>query len=176
MEYNLPDSSVHGISQQKYWSGLPFPFPGHLPDSGMEPTLPALAGIFFNHWTTKEAHIYFYIYVYICSFPDSFSFQVITRYWVYFSVLYNRSLLVSYFIYSSVYLLTPKSLSCFLNKYVAWKNKENSALWEHEPSSLIAVCSPKIQGQLRKHIQRISTHILLFSDNDHQPIIIFYTE
>ena len=33
----LPDSSVHGIPRQQYWSGLPFPFPGDLPDPGIEP-------------------------------------------------------------------------------------------------------------------------------------------
>ena len=26
-----------GFSRQEYWSGLPFPFPGDLPDSGIEP-------------------------------------------------------------------------------------------------------------------------------------------
>ena len=31
-----------------YWSGLPFPPPGDLPDPGMEPTSPALAGGFFT--------------------------------------------------------------------------------------------------------------------------------
>ena len=34
------------FSRQKYWSGLPFPSPGNLPDSGIEPVslvLPALA-------------------------------------------------------------------------------------------------------------------------------------
>ena len=39
-----------GFSQQKYWSGLPFPPPGDLPDPGIEsPFLmsPALAGRFF---------------------------------------------------------------------------------------------------------------------------------
>ena len=45
-----PDSSVHGISRQEYWSGLPFPSPGDLPDPGMEPASPALTGRFF---TTK---------------------------------------------------------------------------------------------------------------------------
>ena len=35
-------SSVHGILQQEYWSGLPFPSPGHLPESGIEPGSPAL--------------------------------------------------------------------------------------------------------------------------------------
>ena len=33
---------------QEYWSGLPFPPPGALPDSGMEPTSPAWASRFFT--------------------------------------------------------------------------------------------------------------------------------
>ena len=32
-----------GFSRQEYWSGLPFPSPGDLPDPGMEPIAPALA-------------------------------------------------------------------------------------------------------------------------------------
>ena len=43
-----PDSSVRGFSQQEYWSGLPFLSPGHLPDPGIEPAPPALAGRFFT--------------------------------------------------------------------------------------------------------------------------------
>ena len=31
-----------GFSRQKYWSGLPCPPPGDLPNPGIEPTLPAL--------------------------------------------------------------------------------------------------------------------------------------
>ena len=30
------------FSRQEYWSGLPFPSPGDLPDPGIEPTFPAL--------------------------------------------------------------------------------------------------------------------------------------
>ena len=30
------------FSRQEYWSGLPFPSPGDLPDPGMEPGSPAL--------------------------------------------------------------------------------------------------------------------------------------
>ena len=37
----MPDSFVHGISWQEYWSGLPFPSPGDLDDPGTEPTSPA---------------------------------------------------------------------------------------------------------------------------------------
>ena len=29
-----------GLPRQKYWSGLPFPTPGDLPDPGIEPTSP----------------------------------------------------------------------------------------------------------------------------------------
>ena len=43
-----PGSSVHGISQAEYWSGLPCPPPGDLPDPGIEPVSPALAGRFFT--------------------------------------------------------------------------------------------------------------------------------
>ena len=31
-----------GSSRQEYWSGLPFPSPGDLPDPGIEPASPAL--------------------------------------------------------------------------------------------------------------------------------------
>ena len=31
-----------GVSRQEYWSGLPFPSPGDLPDLGIEPRSPAL--------------------------------------------------------------------------------------------------------------------------------------
>ena len=30
------------FSRQEYWSGLPFPFPGDLPNPGIEPRSPAL--------------------------------------------------------------------------------------------------------------------------------------
>ena len=30
------------FSRQEYWSGLPFPFPGDLPDPGIKPGSPAL--------------------------------------------------------------------------------------------------------------------------------------
>ena len=36
------------FSRQDYWSGLPFPPPGELPNPGIEPRSPALAGGFFT--------------------------------------------------------------------------------------------------------------------------------
>ena len=35
MDYSPPGSSV-GFSRQEYWSGLPFPPPGDLPNPGIE--------------------------------------------------------------------------------------------------------------------------------------------
>ena len=37
-----------GFPRQEYWSGLPFPPPGDLPDPGIKPTSPTLAGEFFT--------------------------------------------------------------------------------------------------------------------------------
>jgi len=42
MDCSPPGSSVHGFSRQEYWSGLPFPSPGDLPNSGIKPGSPAL--------------------------------------------------------------------------------------------------------------------------------------
>ena len=47
-----------GFSRQEYWSGLPCPSPGDLPDPGIEPTSLkslALVGRFFTTSTTWEA-------------------------------------------------------------------------------------------------------------------------
>ena len=48
MDCSPPGSSVCGISHEEYWSGLPFPSPGYLPNPGIELLSPALAGEFFN--------------------------------------------------------------------------------------------------------------------------------
>ena len=63
------------FSRQEYWSGLPFPIPGNLPEPGVEPASPspALAGGFVYHCATWEAPkerkiIYTYIGrdIYVC--------------------------------------------------------------------------------------------------------------
>ena len=51
MDFSPPGSSVLGFSRQEYWSGMPCPPPGDLPNSGIETTSlmsPALAGGFFT--------------------------------------------------------------------------------------------------------------------------------
>ena len=40
VSYQVPLSM--GFSRQEYWSGLPFPSPGNLPNPGIKPLSPAL--------------------------------------------------------------------------------------------------------------------------------------
>ena len=57
LESCLTASLVHGILQARYWTGLPFPPPGDLPDPGIKPRSlmsPAVAGGFFNTSATWE--------------------------------------------------------------------------------------------------------------------------
>ena len=46
-----------GFSRQEYWSGLPFSPPEDLPDPGIEPASPALAGGFCTASATWEAPV-----------------------------------------------------------------------------------------------------------------------
>ena len=54
--YQAPPSI--GFSRQEYWSGLPFPSPGDLPDSGIEPRSPALqADALTSEPPVKPSHV-----------------------------------------------------------------------------------------------------------------------
>ena len=62
------------FSRQKYWSGLPFPFPGDLPDPGIEPASPAspaLAGEFFTTKPPGKRILYIVMYIYQYQSPNS---------------------------------------------------------------------------------------------------------
>ena len=52
-----------GLPRQEYWSRLPFPTPGDLPNPGIEPASPALAGRFFTSWATREAQVFIYKFI-----------------------------------------------------------------------------------------------------------------
>ena len=59
MAHSPPGSSVHGISWQEYWNGLPCPPRGDLPSPGIELVSlksPALVGRLFTTSVTWEAH------------------------------------------------------------------------------------------------------------------------
>ena len=49
-----PGSSVHGISQERMLEGVAIPSPGHLPNPGIKPASPALAGGLFTSSATWE--------------------------------------------------------------------------------------------------------------------------
>ena len=60
MDCNLPGSSVVEFSRQEYWSGLPFPSPGDLPDPGIKPRFPVLQADslpFEPHKNKQKSHI-----------------------------------------------------------------------------------------------------------------------
>ena len=47
-----------GFPRQEYWSGLPFPSPGDLPDPGIETTSPALTGGLNEPWSLNRLQKY----------------------------------------------------------------------------------------------------------------------
>jgi len=46
-----------GCPRQEHWNGLPVSLPGDLPDPGIKPASPALAGIFFTTEPPGEPNI-----------------------------------------------------------------------------------------------------------------------
>ena len=58
MDYSLQVPLFMGFSRQEYWSGLPFLSPGDLPDPGIEPMSPALAGGFSTTGLPGEDQCY----------------------------------------------------------------------------------------------------------------------
>ena len=45
-----------GFPKQEYWSGRPVPSPGYVPDPGIEPESPGLAGGFFTTEPPRKPH------------------------------------------------------------------------------------------------------------------------
>ena len=74
--------------RQGYWSGLPFPSPGDLPNPGIEPTSSALMGGFFTIWATREAPavsyvcVCVYIYMCVCVCIYIYFYDVSKNHWV----------------------------------------------------------------------------------------------
>ena len=58
MDCSLLGSSVYGFSRQEYWSRLPYPPPGDLPNPGIKPTSPAFAGGSFTAEPPGKSEVY----------------------------------------------------------------------------------------------------------------------
>ena len=56
-----------GFSNQAYWSGLPFPSPGDLPDPGIEPGSPALQAYILYQLSYAGSPVILYVCVYSAS-------------------------------------------------------------------------------------------------------------
>ena len=54
MDHRLPSSIVHGIFQQEYWSGLPFPSPEDLSNPGIWIQVSRIGGRHFYHVSHPE--------------------------------------------------------------------------------------------------------------------------
>ena len=66
-----------GFSRQEYWSGLPFPPPGDLPDPGIKPASPALAGGFFTPRATWESSAFIYLSWKLTRYLQRFFFSAV---------------------------------------------------------------------------------------------------
>ena len=53
-----------GFSRQEYWSGLPFPSPGDIPDPGIEPRSPALQADALPSEPQGKPRNCIYLYIY----------------------------------------------------------------------------------------------------------------
>ena len=64
--YQAPPSM--GFSRQEYWSGLPFPSPGGLPDPGIEPRSPTLEADALTSEPPGKTLLSKLVYVCMCVF------------------------------------------------------------------------------------------------------------
>jgi len=74
--------------RQEYWSGLPFPSSGDLPNPGIEPTSPAFSGRFFTSQppgklTTELIYYIYYMYHEVTKLENSVKETVLLRMCVY---------------------------------------------------------------------------------------------
>ena len=73
MDSSPPGSSVQEIFRREYWSGLPFPTPGDLPDSGIESESlesAALAGRFFTTAPPQKPMVVYICHCYALNLPS----------------------------------------------------------------------------------------------------------
>ena len=68
-----------GFSRQEYWSGLPFPTPGDLPNPESEPASPALAGRFFTTEPPGKLQFLYFVKSSVLVFSSQQLFSKIIR-------------------------------------------------------------------------------------------------
>ena len=66
VDYSCQTPVSLGFPRQEYWSGLPFPSPRYLPDMGIKPKSPSLAGFFTIEPPRKPVQPYLPHYTFVC--------------------------------------------------------------------------------------------------------------
>ena len=94
MDYSFPGPSIHGISQARILEWLPLPSLGDLPDPGIEPATPALAGGFFTAEPPgRPTCMYMYRYTYTHTHTHTYIYNGIlpVHYFLLFIELYDQN-------------------------------------------------------------------------------------
>ena len=73
-----------GVSRQEYWSGLPCPPTGDLPDPGIKPKSPVLASRIFTTEPPGRPYLLVYLSVYLWIYPSRYHLSMFLSYWLQF--------------------------------------------------------------------------------------------
>ena len=154
MDCSLLASSVQGILQEEYWSGLPFPSPGDLPDPGIKPRspgFPALAGGFFTTSAAWEAHAHTYISSFF-GFPSNLGHH---RALSACCVTLNKGLNLSEPVFSSVKweAMYPYSHPCKLNPGVKALTHSRSTIENDDYCGPLGSCQVSATQSKRGKVQ-----------------------
>ena len=112
-----PPGSFVGFPRQEYWSQLPFPSSGDLPDPRIEPSSPALASGFFTSWAKRKPldasvnneHTILSLHFYYCVKSSRFCFPL------------EFELFLFIFVFRSTELVPENNIGCF--PIVCWMNE-----------------------------------------------------
>ena len=105
-----PGSLSIGFPKQEYWSGLPFPSPGSLPNPGIKPRSPTLAGRFF---TAEPPILLFFFFFFFFFWGNHILFSLCVLIHHYYSFL---RILLNFTIFLPSTLLQIWKFEAFLMK------------------------------------------------------------
>ena len=151
-----------GFSRQEYWSGLPVPSPGHLPDPGFELDSPALAGGFitlshqrslrFQH-LPRNLEVILNPSLYLISSPHPISRQIVSCHLL--ECLCNGSLLLLLSHFSRVWLCaTPGIAAHQILPSLGFSRQEH---WSGLPFSSPMHESEKVKVKSLSHVRLLAT-------------------
>ena len=65
-----------GLFRQEYWSELPFPPPGDLPNSGIEPMSPVSSALQADCLPAEPSVVYIHTYIYVCIYLCTYIYDL----------------------------------------------------------------------------------------------------